>query len=264
MDISSMKTLLELQAIQNLNTSNQSSSSVLSSSSSSSSTSTLFSDLMSDILDGQSLSSSLNGLGDVSTFQQLTDSSQTSNSQQNSAAQNYIASFLLNNSSNLTNLPGTFSSLSASNDTSTIEQYMTDFTRKTDVANFFAGAETYQAEITAAAKKYNIPEKLITSVIKQESNFNASATSAAGASGLMQLMPATARYLGVSDRFDPAQNIMGGAKYLRQMLDQFDNNVETALAAYNAGPGNVKKYGGIPPFQETQNYVKKIMNYMNV
>ena len=260
MDISSMKTLLELQAMQNLNTSNQSSASVLSSS-----TSTLFSDLMSDILGGQSLSSSLTGLGDVSTFQQLTDSEQTSNSQQqNSAAQNYIASFLLNNSSNLTNLPGTFNSLSANNETSTIEQYMTDFTRKTDVANFFAGAETYQAEITAAAKKYNLPEKLITSVIKQESNFNASATSAAGASGLMQLMPATARYLGVSDRFDPAQNIMGGAKYLRQMLDQFDNNVETALAAYNAGPGNVKKYGGIPPFQETQNYVKKIMNYMNV
>lgn len=260
MDISSMKTLLELQAMQNLNTSNQSSSSVLSSS-----TSTLFSDLMSDILNGQSLSSSLNGLGDVNTFQQLMDSEQTSNSQQqNSAAQNYIASFLLNNSSNLTNLPGTFNSLSANNETSTIEQYMTDFTRKTDVANFFAGAETYQAEITAAAKKYNLPEKLITSVIKQESNFNASATSAAGASGLMQLMPATARYLGVSDRFDPAQNIMGGAKYLRQMLDQFDNNVETALAAYNAGPGNVKKYGGIPPFQETQNYVKKIMNFMNV
>lgn len=260
MDISSMKTLLELQAMQNLNTSNQSSSSVLSSS-----TSTLFSDLMSDILNGQSLSSSLNGLGDVNTFQQLMDSEQTSNSQQqNSAAQNYIASFLLNNSSNLTNLPGTFNGLSANNETSTIEQYMTDFTRKTDVANFFAGAETYQAEITAAAKKYNLPEKLITSVIKQESNFNASATSAAGASGLMQLMPATARYLGVSDRFDPAQNIMGGAKYLRQMLDQFDNNVETALAAYNAGPGNVKKYGGIPPFQETQNYVKKIMNSMNV
>lgn len=260
MDISSMKTLLELQAIQNLNTSNQSSSSVLSSS-----TSTLFSDLMSDILNGQSLSSSLTGLGDVNSFQQLMDSGQTSNSQQqNSAAQNYIASFLLNNSSNLTNLPGTFNALSANNETSAIEQYMTDFTRKTDAANFFAGAETYQAEITAAAKKYNLPEKLITSVIKQESNFNASATSAAGASGLMQLMPATASYLGVSDRFDPAQNIMGGAKYLRQMLDQFDNNVETALAAYNAGPGNVKKYGGIPPFQETQNYVKKIMNFMNV
>lgn len=260
MDISSMKTLLELQAMQNLNSSNQSSASVLASS-----TSTLFSDLMSDILDGQSLSSSLNGLGDVSTFQQLTDPGQTSNSQQqSSSAQNYIASFLLNNSTNLTNLPGAFNSLSASNETSTIEQYMTDFTRKTDAATFFAGAEAYQAEITAASKKYNLPEKLITSVIKQESNFNASATSAAGASGLMQLMPATARYLGVSDRFDPAQNIMGGAKYLRKMLDQFDNNVETALAAYNAGPGNVKKYGGIPPFQETQNYVKKIMNYMNV
>ena len=99
--------------------------------------------------------------------------------------------------------------------------------------------------------------------MKQESNFNASAVSSAGASGLMQLMPTTARYLGVNDTLDPEQSIMGGAKYLRQMLDQFDNNVETALAAYNAGPGNVKKYDGIPPFKETQKYVKNIINYYN-
>ena len=110
---------------------------------------------------------------------------------------------------------------------------------------------------------YNVPEKLIAAVMKQESNFNASAVSTAGASGLMQLMPSTARYLGVTDRNDPEQNIMGGAKYLRQMLDQFDNNMETALAAYNAGPGNVAKYDGIPPFTETQNYVKKVLNYFN-
>ena len=116
--------------------------------------------------------------------------------------------------------------------------------------------------IRQAAQKYSLPENLITSVIKQESNFNSSAVSHAGAMGLMQLMPGTARLLGVQDGFDPEQNIMGGAKYLRQMLDQF-GNVETALAAYNSGPGNIRKYGGIPPFKETEQYVAKVLNYYN-
>lgn len=118
----------------------------------------------------------------------------------------------------------------------------------------------YSEIIKKAAAQFNLPERLISSVIQHESNFNAGSVSRAGAQGLMQLMPGTAKFLGVKNSFDPEQNITGGARYLRQMLDQFGGDIKLALAAYNAGPGNVKKHGGIPPFKETQNYVKKVLN----
>lgn len=259
MDIQSLKSLLELQALQSLGTDQNTSTAT-------SNNSSMFSNMIEEVLENATSSSTLdisNMLGSVSSGLDSNKLSQlTNNSVSGPLASNpYLASLMYANS-NSSIADFTQKTTSTNNLPTSIENYTsTDFTGTTAFENVLAGATKYADTIAAASAKYDVPEKLIAAVMKQESNFNPSAVSSAGATGLMQLMPATAKYLGVDDSKNPQQNIMGGAKYLRQMLDKFDNNISTALAAYNAGPGNVKKYGGIPPFKETQNYVKKVMNY---
>ena len=116
----------------------------------------------------------------------------------------------------------------------------------------------FEAAIDEHARKQGVAADLVRAVIQVESAFNPSAVSVKGAMGLMQLMPATAHELGVSNPFDPDQNIRGGVTYLKQLLNRYDQKVELALAAYNAGIGNVTKYGAVPPFKETRQYVDKI------
>lgn len=116
--------------------------------------------------------------------------------------------------------------------------------------------------IAEASQAYGVDSRLIRSVIRQESQFDPNAQSAVGAQGLMQLMPDTASDMGVSDRLDPRQNIMGGTRYLAQQLATNDGNVVLALAAYNAGPGRVQRYGGVPPFEETVTYIRKISGFL--
>ncbi len=115
--------------------------------------------------------------------------------------------------------------------------------------------------IRVAAKKYGLDAKLIKAIIKAESGFNPTAVSPKGARGLMQLMPQTIRHLGLSNPFDPRQNIMGGARYLKELLGRFDHNLLLALAAFNAGPETVKRHGGIPPYEETRTYIRRVLTF---
>lgn len=121
----------------------------------------------------------------------------------------------------------------------------------------------YDELIMKASGKYNVEPALVKAIIKAESNFNHRAVSRKGAKGLMQLMPATASYLQVRDSFHPENNIEGGVKYVRYLLNFFNGNLPLALAAYNAGENAVLRYGGIPPYRETQTYVTRVLSYLD-
>ena len=122
-------------------------------------------------------------------------------------------------------------------------------------------SDRFNRIINRAADRYKVDSALIKAVIMMESAYNPKAVSKQGAKGLMQLMPRTARALGVKNVFNPAHNINGGVKYLRQLLDTFDDNIKLALAAYNAGSSKVKRHGGIPPIKATRQYVRKVFAY---
>jgi hypothetical protein len=122
-------------------------------------------------------------------------------------------------------------------------------------------AEPYSTTVRHFATHYGVDPQLVHAVITVESCFDRTAVSRVGAQGLMQLMPATAQELGVKDSFDATQNIRGGIRYLRQMLEEFDNDITLALAAYNAGPGAVRRHNGVPPFNETRNYITRVMGH---
>ena len=138
-----------------------------------------------------------------------------------------------------------------------------DSSQQTDANNGITAPESMESIFKEASAAYGISEQLLKAVAKAESDFNPNSTSNAGAMGVMQLMPSTAKALGVTDAYDVRQNIMGGAKLLSQLLSKYNGDTSLALAAYNAGSGNVDKYGGIPPFKETQHYVSKILGYLN-
>lgn len=152
------------------------------------------------------------------------------------------------------------SSAGVSSDTNTSS--ITGSSTKLEASGLSCSAQL-DAIFGEAASKYGVDAKFLKAIAKCESDFSPECTSRSGAMGIMQLMPQTAASLGVTNAYDPYQNIMGGARYISEKLAQYNGDKSLALAAYNAGSGNVAKYGGIPPFKETQNYVAKVMAYYN-
>lgn len=136
-------------------------------------------------------------------------------------------------------------------------------TESSVLPSFSKNKNAFDSIISHASQKHNVPEGLIKAIMHTESSFNIHAKSSVGAEGLMQLMPATAKHLNVLNTYNPEENIHAGAKYLAALLKQFNGDTRLALAAYNAGAGNVNKYGGIPPFKETRNYVERVLSRYN-
>lgn len=271
MDISALQQMIQLQA---LSQSNQNSTNNVTSTDSSTAS---FSSLLNDSLNTQSATSNLtqslglvNGLSSSNTTAASALTNLANSSAATSDTLSTIFSLLSQVTANSLGSAINASTLTTTLPTSVYNDYRNTYAQNALQTNTISptsetsvGQKTsYDEIIKKAADTYGIPEKMIKAVIKQESGFDPNATSGVGAAGLMQLMPATAASLGVTNSYDAEQNIMAGTKYLKQMLNQF-GDYQTMLAAYNAGPGNVSKYGGIPPFTETQNYVKKVMNTFN-
>jgi soluble lytic murein transglycosylase-like protein len=149
----------------------------------------------------------------------------------------------------------------ASSGTDSLSASSTSISGTSSASSDLVTTEELDSYFAEASATYGVDEKLLKAVAKAESNFNPSAVSSAGAIGIMQLMPSTAAGLGVSDSFDARENILGGAKYLSQLLNKYNGDTSLALAAYNAGSARVDEYGGIPPYTETQNYVAKVLAY---
>lgn len=161
------------------------------------------------------------------------------------------------NVNSVVNADGTLTPVVTEQNTGTTGTYFSNYINQSQ------GYGNYLEQIfQKASDTYHVSKDLLKAMAKAESNFHAGATSHCGAMGIMQLMPGTAASLGITDAYDPEQNIMGGAQYISRLLEKYNGNLSFAVAAYNAGSGNVDKYGGIPPFQETQNYVVKVLRYL--
>ena len=147
--------------------------------------------------------------------------------------------------------------------TSVNAQIYSNTANSTTIKEDYSDKSKIKQLISRVSQKHGVDEKLVNALVNQESGFNPNAKSRVGAMGLMQLMPATAQGLGVTNAYDAEQNIEGGTKYLKGLMDRFGNDKQLALAAYNAGPGAVDKYDGVPPYKETQNYINAIMGTYN-